>query len=84
MNSPYSQHSAPTRVQANGIELVYDTFGNHEATPLLLIAGLGDQMLAWREDFCSQLAARGYWVIRFDNRDAGLSTTVQHTTQESS
>ena len=78
MNSSYSQHSASACVQANGIELVYDTFGNPEATPLLLIAGLGDQMLAWSEDFCSQLAARGYWVIRFDNRDAGLSTKLDH------
>ncbi|MBN2391096.1 MAG: alpha/beta hydrolase [Anaerolineae bacterium] len=78
MNSLYSQHSAPARVQANGIELVYDTFGDPEAIPLLLIAGLGDQMLAWHEGFCSQLAARGYWVIRFDNRDAGLSTKFDH------
>ncbi|MFN2109161.1 MAG: alpha/beta fold hydrolase [Anaerolineae bacterium] len=78
MDSSYSQHSAPARVQANGIELVYDTFGNPEATPLLLIAGLGDQMLAWNEGFCSQLAAQGYWVIRFDNRDAGLSTKFDH------
>jgi pimeloyl-ACP methyl ester carboxylesterase len=68
----------PACVQANGIELVYDTFGDPEATPLLLIAGLGDQMLAWSEDFCSQLAAQGYWVIRFDNRDAGLSAKFDH------
>jgi pimeloyl-ACP methyl ester carboxylesterase len=72
------QHSAPVRVQANGIELVYDSFGNPEAPPVLLIAGLGDQMLAWSEDFCSQLATQGYWVIRFDNRDAGLSTKFDH------
>lgn len=74
MNDVSAPHSLPVRVQANGIELVYDTFGDPEATPVLLIAGLADQMLAWREDFCAQLAARGYWVIRFDNRDAGLST----------
>jgi len=78
MNNPCSQHSEPTRIQTNGVDLVYDTFGDPNATPMLLIAGLGDQMLAWREGFCSHLAARGYWVIRFDNRDAGLSTKFDH------
>jgi len=60
--------------KANGIELCYDTFGDAEAPPVLLIMGLGTQMIAWDEDFCSQLASRGYRVIRFDNRDIGLST----------
>jgi pimeloyl-ACP methyl ester carboxylesterase len=41
---------------------------------MLLIMGLGNQMIGWFEGFCAQLAARGYWVIRFDNRDIGLST----------
>jgi len=67
-------HSNPASVQANGIELVYDTFGQPSAPPLLLIMGLGGQMIAWDDEFCAQLAARGYWVIRFDNRDVGLST----------
>jgi pimeloyl-ACP methyl ester carboxylesterase len=61
-------------VQANGIELAYDSFGNAAAPPLLLIMGLGTQMIAWDEEFCERLAARGYYVIRFDNRDVGLST----------
>jgi pimeloyl-ACP methyl ester carboxylesterase len=69
-------HSDPTRVRVNSIELVYDTFGEPSAPPLLLIAGLGGQMIAWDEDFCIQLAAQGYWVIRFDNRDVGLSTKL--------
>ena len=60
--------------RANGIELAYDTFGDAAAQPLLLIMGLGTQMIAWDEAFCSRLAARGYHVIRFDNRDIGLST----------
>src|SRR5580765_3277312 len=60
--------------RANGIELAYDTFGDAAAQPLLLIMGLGTQMIAWDEVFCERLAARGYRVIRFDNRDIGLST----------
>lgn len=71
-------HSDPVRAEANGIELVYDTFGDRHAPPILLISGLGNQMISWHERFCAQLAARGYWVIRFDNRDAGLSTTFEH------
>ena len=67
-------HSEPALAKANGIELCYDTFGDRDAPPLVLIMGLAAQMIAWDEEFCSQLASRGYWVIRFDNRDIGLST----------
>ena len=73
---PNVPHSDPARVRANGIELVYDTFGEASAPPMLLISGLGGQMIDWDEDFCAHLAARGYWVIRFDNRDVGLSTRL--------
>lgn len=62
------------RASANGIELEYDTFGRRDAAPLLLIGGLGTQLLSWDEEFCELLAGRGFYVIRFDNRDAGLST----------
>jgi pimeloyl-ACP methyl ester carboxylesterase len=62
------------RAQANGIELAYDSFGDPGAPALLLIMGLGTQMIAWDESFCEQLAARGLRVIRFDNRDIGQST----------
>jgi len=61
-------------VKANGIQIEYDTFGDRRGRPLLLIMGLGTQMIAWEEDFCRQLADRGQFVIRFDNRDVGLST----------
>ncbi|MFT7722570.1 MAG: alpha/beta fold hydrolase [Roseateles sp.] len=64
------------RVQANGIELAYDSFGDADAPALLLIMGLGTQMIAWDEPFCEALAARGYRVIRFDNRDIGLSSRL--------
>jgi pimeloyl-ACP methyl ester carboxylesterase len=67
-------HTDPKRVEANGIELVYDTFGDPEAPPILLIMGLGCQMIDWKDGFCSLLAARGFHVIRFDNRDVGRST----------
>lgn len=62
------------KIQSNGIELEYDTFGPAAAKPLLLVMGLGTQMIAWDVDFCGQLADRGHHVIRFDNRDIGLST----------
>lgn len=64
---------AAATVQANGIALHYDSFGDPSAPPLLLIMGLASQMIAWDEAFCAELASRGYWVIRFDNRDVGLS-----------
>jgi len=68
-------HSEPTTaVLDSGIELVYDTFGESSEAPLLLIQGLSWQMVMWDEEFCSALAERGYFVIRFDNRDIGLST----------
>ena len=62
------------RANANGIEIEYETFGEAKAPPLLLIGGLGTQMITWDEDFCELLAGRGFHVIRFDNRDAGFST----------
>ncbi len=62
------------RAHANGIELAWDSFGDPHAPALLLIAGLGLQLISWDDAFCAQLAARGFHVIRFDNRDVGLST----------
>jgi pimeloyl-ACP methyl ester carboxylesterase len=65
------------RTRANGIELEYDEFGDPPARPLLLITGLGSQMITWDEEFCERLAAAGpFRVIRFDNRDSGLSTKL--------
>jgi pimeloyl-ACP methyl ester carboxylesterase len=66
------------RAAANGIELEYDSFGRASDRPLLLIMGLGAQMLQWDERFCEALAERGQYVIRFDNRDVGLSTKFDH------
>jgi pimeloyl-ACP methyl ester carboxylesterase len=57
-----------------GVTLCYETFGDSDDTPILLIMGLATQMIAWHEDFCEQLADRGFYVVRFDNRDIGRST----------
>jgi pimeloyl-ACP methyl ester carboxylesterase len=57
-----------------GITLCYETFGEESAPPLLLIQGLGMQMVGWPEEFCERLAAGGFYVVRFDNRDTGRST----------
>ncbi len=57
-----------------GITLCYETFGDPGDPTALLVMGLGTQMVAWHEDFCRQLAARGFHVVRFDNRDVGHST----------
>lgn len=64
------------KVQANGIQLEYETFGDASRPSILLIMGLGCQMIHWPEAFCETLAVAGYHVIRFDNRDAGLSTRI--------
>ena len=67
------------RTRANSIELAWDSFGDPDAPPLLLIMGLGAQMVAWDDAFCARLAeAGGHRVIRFDNRDIGHSTHLSH------
>ena len=63
------------RAKANGIELEYATHGDREnGRPLVLMRGLGTQMIQWGADFCEQLAAAGHYLVIFDNRDVGLST----------
>jgi pimeloyl-ACP methyl ester carboxylesterase len=64
------------RVHTNGIEIAYQTLGDPSDPPLLLIMGLGMQLIHWDLNLCEELAERGYHVIRFDNRDAGLSTKI--------
>jgi pimeloyl-ACP methyl ester carboxylesterase len=63
--------------QSNGIEITYETFGNADDPALLLVMGLGCQLILWDEDFCRMLAERGFYVIRFDNRDVGLSSKIE-------
>jgi pimeloyl-ACP methyl ester carboxylesterase len=57
-----------------GVTLCCETFGDPDDIPVLLIMGLATQMIAWHEDFCTELADRGFHVVRFDNRDIGRST----------
>jgi pimeloyl-ACP methyl ester carboxylesterase len=59
------------------IHLEYDTFGDPSDPPLLLVMGLGFQLIHWDPDFCRRLADRGFYVIRYDNRDVGLSTKIR-------
>src|SRR3954454_6311686 len=79
MNVTTTHESQPKTAQANGLTIAYETFGDPSARPLLLVMGLATQMLAWHEDFCGSLVQRGFFVIRFDNRDIGLST---HLTED--
>ncbi len=60
--------------RAGDVELAYETFGSPEGAPLLLVMGLATQMIGWPDDLCRMLAERGLYVVRFDNRDIGLST----------
>ena len=68
--------AAFTSTDNRNIELEYDHFGNPTDPALLLIMGFTAQMVVWDEEFCKQLADRGHFVIRFDNRDCGLSTKL--------
>ncbi len=62
------------RARVNGLELEYDTFGSPGDPPIVLVMGLGAQMVTWETGFCALLADGGFHVVRFDNRDIGLST----------
>jgi len=62
------------RARVGDVEIAFQTFGDPSATPVLLIMGLATQMLGWPDEFCELLASRGHYVIRYDNRDVGLST----------
>jgi len=76
----YSASASPSsgeQIAAVGdLELCYETFGDRSDPALVLIMGLATQMIAWREEFCESLAAAGFFVVRFDNRDVGRSTTL--------
>jgi len=65
------------KANVNNIEIEYETIGDSNLKPLLLIAGLGSQLLAWSDEMCENLANRGFFVIRYDNRDVGLSTKLK-------
>lgn len=66
---------------SNGIEIAYESLGDSGAPPMLLIMGLGAQMVLWEDGFCRMLVERGHRVIRFDNRDVGKSTHLRQAGQ---
>jgi pimeloyl-ACP methyl ester carboxylesterase len=72
-----STSSGEQTAKVGELELCYETFGSADAPPLVLIMGLASQMLLWDEQFCEQLASRGFFVIRFDNRDIGRSSHLR-------
>src|SRR5688572_4840246 len=67
---------AEERATANGVEIVYETIGDPSNPALLLVMGLGTQLIHWDRELCELFAERGFHVIRFDNRDAGRSTRI--------
>ena len=67
----------PRAVLSSGVEICYETFGSSDQPAVLLIHGLGSQLLLWEEGFCSKLAEEGLYVIRYDQRDSGLSSTME-------
>jgi pimeloyl-ACP methyl ester carboxylesterase len=67
----------PRATVNGGIELEYDTFGSAADPAVVLVSGLGAQMITFHEDFCGKLVDKGYFVVRFDNRDVGLSTKIE-------
>jgi pimeloyl-ACP methyl ester carboxylesterase len=73
---PSVAHQPPRTARANGIDICYEIFGEPDAEPMMLIMGLGAQMVLWDDEFCERLAARGFRVIRFDNRDIGQSSQL--------
>lgn len=62
---------------ANGLLIEYEAFGEPSSPPVLLIAGLGSQMITWQAEFCQKIANKGFYVIRFDNRDTGWSSKFE-------
>ena len=65
------------RASVNSLELEYETFGDPRRPAVLLISGLGSQLLGWSDGLCKEIVARGFRVIRFDNRDVGLSSKLE-------
>src|SRR5207244_2754050 len=73
MNQGEGETSMP-QVRANGIDIEYEVFGDAADPAVLLIMGFSGQLTLWPESFCAGLAAKGFRVVRFDNRDVGKST----------
>ncbi len=74
MTTATTAYREPTIVDANGMKICYDAFGDPEATPVVLVMGLAAQMILWDDEFCRTIASQGFFVVRFDNRDIGRSS----------
>lgn len=71
-------HTPESYVETNGIRLCWESFGDPSHPALILIMGMGAQMVGWDDEFCVELALRGFRVIRFDHRDVGKSSWLDH------
>jgi pimeloyl-ACP methyl ester carboxylesterase len=69
-------------IEANGIQIEYNVFGDPSKPAVLLIAGLAAQLPCWNDEFCNALANRGFYAIRYDNRDVGLSSRIEGLTAD--
>lgn len=65
------------KVHCNGIDICYEEQGSKDGDPLLMVMGIGTQLIHWPDEFCDMLVERGFRLIRFDNRDMGLSTRLE-------
>jgi pimeloyl-ACP methyl ester carboxylesterase len=73
------QHLSMAQAQLSPeLAIEYDTFGDPADPAIILIMGLGTQMIAWHVELCAQIAAKGFYVVRYDNRDVGLSSKLDH------
>lgn len=70
-------YTGESAVRVNGLEIAHDAFGHRGDPPVLLIMGLSSQMVMWEDEFCERIAGRGFYVVRFDNRDSGRSTVLE-------
>jgi len=78
VNSQTIPYQTEKQVDANGLKINFDSFGDPSHPAMIMIMGLGTQMIHWDENLCKILASQGFWVIRFDNRDIGKSTWLKN------
>jgi pimeloyl-ACP methyl ester carboxylesterase len=69
--------SSESYARVNGLDICYETLGEPSGEPLLLVMGLGGPLIWWDDEFCRRLTGRGFWVIRYDNRDCGRSSRIE-------
>jgi len=80
MTTAYNITQKEAMIYANGLELWTESFGNSKNAPIILIMGSGGQGILWPTEFCQALACEGYFVIRYDHRDTGFSSSINFDT----